>query len=211
MQAILQSTTSECSLAALAMIARAHGSADGVVELRRRFPVAQRGANLAQVVEQARTLGFTSRPLQLEISELRELHLPCILHWDLNHFVVLAKVGRRHVTILDPAVGERRMRFEEVSRHFTGVALELTPTADFQPQRAAPRLRLSQLTGKVRGLPSSLLQIFAVAAALQLFALVAPLFNQLVVDEVITSGETLAGATRFAAGAGRHGGKATGG
>ncbi len=81
------------------------------------------------------------------------------------------------------------MRLEEVSRHFTGVALELTPNVDFQPQPEAPRLRFCQLTGKVRGLPSSLLQILAVAAALQIFALVAPLFSQLVVDEVITSGD----------------------
>lgn len=81
------------------------------------------------------------------------------------------------------------MGLDEVSRHFSGIALELTPNSDFQSQPEAPRLRVSRLTGKVRGLPSSLLQIFAVAAALQLFALVAPLFSQLVVDEVITSGD----------------------
>lgn len=189
MKVILQSTTADCWIVCLAMIAESHGHASALADLRLSRRVGGKGGTLHRLAELAGDLGLTSRPLRLELDELRELRLPCILHWDLNHFVVLAKVGRRYATILDPAVGERRMRLDEVSRHFTGVALELTPNADFQPQPEAPRLRLSQLTGKVRGLPSSLLQIFAVAAALQLFALVAPLFNQLVVDEVITSGD----------------------
>lgn len=171
------------------MIAESYGATTVLDALRRRCPTSQKGSTLSQLGNLAASVGFSTRAIRLELRELRELRLPCILHWDLNHFVVLAKVGRHHATILDPAVGERRMRLEEVSRHFTGVALELIPNADFQPQREAPRLRLPQLTGKVRGLPSSLLQIFAVAAALQLFALVAPLFSQLVVDEVITAGD----------------------
>ena len=189
MKVILQSTTADCWVVCLAMIAESHGHASALAELRSSRRVGGKGGTLHRLAELAGDLGFTSRPLRLDVDELHALRLPCILHWDLNHFVVLAKVARGRATILDPAVGERRMRLEEVSRHFTGVALELTPTADFQPQAEAPRLRLSQLTGKVRALPSSLLQIFAVAAALQLFALVAPLFNQLVVDEVITSGD----------------------
>lgn len=52
---------------------------------------------------------FNSRPLRLELEELAQLQLPCILHWDLNHFVVLKKVGSGSITILDPAVGERKL------------------------------------------------------------------------------------------------------
>lgn len=137
----------------------------------------------------ATAAGFATRALRLELSELNQLSLPCILHWDLNHFVVLAKVGRKTVTILDPAVGERKLSFAEVSRHFTGVALELTPTADFKPQAAAPRLSLRSLTGRVTGLWRSLAQIFAVAAVLELFVIVAPLMQQMVVDDVLTSGD----------------------
>ena len=63
-----------------------------------------------------------SRPLRLEINELAQLQLPCILHWDLNHFVVLKKAGRRSITILDPAVGERRVLLAEVSRYLAPMA-----------------------------------------------------------------------------------------
>ncbi|BCO26313.1 toxin RTX-I translocation ATP-binding protein [Rhodoferax lithotrophicus] len=187
MYPILQSESSECALASLAMVANAHGLQLDLFDLRRRFPVSLKGATLQQLISHAGALNFSSRPLRLEIDELAQLALPCILHWDLNHFVVLKKVGRGHVTLLDPAVGERRLPLAEVSRHFTGVALELTPNAAFQPADQRQRVALSALTGKVRGLKRSLLQIFAVAVVLELFAIAAPLLNQLVVDDAIAT------------------------
>lgn len=190
MKAILQSQAAECSLACLAMIAAAHGRAEGLAELRRRFPVSLKGASLAQLTNHASALGFSSRPVRLDLDELGKLELPCILHWDLKHFVVLRSVRRGWVTVLDPAVGERRLSIDEVSRHFTGVALELTPNANFEPAAPAPRVRLRELTGNVQGLWRALAVIFAVALALQVFAIVAPLFNQMVVDEAISSNDT---------------------
>ncbi len=135
----------------------------------------------------AAALNFSSRPLRLEITELAQLQLPCILHWNLNHFVVLTKVARNHVVILDPAVGERRLKLDEVSRHFTGVALELTPNAEFEATDQRKKVALSALTGKVLGLKRSLFQVFAIALALQLFAIASPLLNQLVVDDAIAT------------------------
>jgi ATP-binding cassette subfamily B protein RaxB len=160
-----------------------------LADLRQRFPQSLKGANLKQLIAYSSALGFSARPLRLDLDELGQLALPCILHWDLNHFVVLHTVGRKQVVVLDPTVGERRLSLAEVSRHFTGVALELTPQASFVPQVQAPRLRLSQLTGKVQGLGRSALQIIAIAVVLELFAIVAPLFNQMVVDDVLTSGD----------------------
>jgi ATP-binding cassette subfamily B protein RaxB len=169
------------------MVANAHGLHVDLSDLRRRFPVSLKGATLQQLIAHASTLNFSNRPLRLELDELSQLQLPCILHWDLNHFVVLKKVTRGHVTILDPAVGESRLLLAEVSRHFTGVALELTPNAEFKPADQHQRVALSALTGKVLGLKRSLLQIFAVAVVLELFALAAPLLNQLVVDDAIAT------------------------
>ena len=186
---VLQTEAAECGLASLATVATAHGLNLDLTDLRPRFPVSLKGANLRQLIAHAAALGFSSRPLRLEIDELEQLATPCILHWDLNHFVVLQKVTRKGAVILDPAVGERKLSFEEIGRHFTGVALELTPNAEFKEQKPAPRVSLSALTGKVSGLKRSLFQIFAVAVVLELFAMVAPLMNQLIVDDVLTSGD----------------------
>lgn len=184
---ILQSESSECALACLVMVANAHRLHLDLAEVRRRFAVSLKGATLQQLINHANQLNFNGRPLRLELEELAQLQVPCILHWDLNHFVVLKKVGRGHVTILDPAVGERKLPLTEVSNHFTGVALELAPNADFKPADERKRVALSALTGKVFGLKRSLLQIFVVAVVLEVFALASPLLNQLVVDDAIAT------------------------
>jgi ATP-binding cassette, subfamily B, bacterial CvaB/MchF/RaxB len=139
-----QAQAAECSLACLVMIASAHGSHFEIADLRRRFPSSLKGVTLSELISQASALQFNCRPLRLEVDELSQLALPCILHWGMSHFVVLKSVSRRNITILDPAVGERQLSYEEVSRHFTGVALELSPAPFFVPERKPPRVRLSQ-------------------------------------------------------------------
>lgn len=187
MTPLLQTEASECSLACLAMVCAAHRLQVDLADLRNRFPVSLKGATLQQLMSYAGALHFSSRPLRLELDELQQLQLPCILHWNLNHFVVLKKVDRKHAVILDPAVGERRLAIGEVSNHFTGVALELTPNAEFTAKDQRKRVAWSALTGKVLGLKRSLLQIFILAFALEVFAIAAPLLNQLVVDEAIAT------------------------
>ncbi|WP_229001930.1 peptidase domain-containing ABC transporter [Xanthomonas oryzae] len=171
------------------MVASAHGMQLDLPELRRRFHLSLKGIRLNQLIEIAQTLGFSTRPLRLEMEQLDQLSLPCILHWDLNHFVVLAKVGKSKATILDPAIGERRLSLGEVSQHFTGVALELTPTAEFKQHKAAPSISARQLTGPIRGLWSALSQIALLSLALQVFVILAPFYTQWVVDQVLVSAD----------------------
>ncbi|WP_367903505.1 peptidase domain-containing ABC transporter [Xanthomonas oryzae pv. oryzicola] len=189
MKAIVQAEASECGLASLAMVASAHGMQLDLPELRRRFHLSLKGIRLNQLIEIAQTLGFSTRPLRLEMEHLGQVALPCILHWDLNHFVVLAKVGKSKATIFDPAIGERRLSLSEVSRHFTGVALELTPTAEFKQHKAAPSISARQLTGPIRGLWSALSQIALLSMALQIFVILAPFYTQWVVDQVLVSAD----------------------
>ncbi|RQP24293.1 peptidase domain-containing ABC transporter [Albitalea terrae] len=187
MKTILQSEANECSLACLAMVASAHGDNGDLGELRRRFSVSLKGSNLRQLIANAEELGFNARPVRVEVNELSQLKMPCILHWDMNHFVVLVAANSRNVTILDPAIGKRRLTLEEFSPHFTGIALELTPTSDFKPRSAPPRVALKSLTGRVLGLRRSLTQILMLACVLELFSLAAPMVNQLIVDDALAS------------------------
>jgi ATP-binding cassette subfamily B protein RaxB len=184
MKTILQSEASECALVSLAMICSAHGLYADLPELRRRFQVSLNGATLEQLIRWATRLGFSTRAVRLEIDELSHLQLPCILHWNLNHMVVLKSVRGGKVTVLDPAIGERKLALKEISAYFTGVALELTPTSEFVAKDERKQISLKTLTGRVVGLKRSLLQIFVVSVVLQLFAVAAPLLNQVVVDEV---------------------------
>ena len=182
---ILQTEAAECGLACLAMIASQHGLQTDLPTLRQRFSLSLKGATMADLVRMADALDLIARPLRAEMAHLRQLSLPCILHWDLNHFVVLKAVGRGSVEIHDPARGARRLSLDEVSRHFTGVVLELTPGATFRPRSERQQVSLAHLLGQVRGLRRSLLQIFALAVALEAFVLLSPFFMQWVVDGVL--------------------------
>ena len=171
------------------MIANAHGQHWHLMDLRHKFPQSQKGANLKQLIDQSLVLGFNARPVRLELEELQQLRMPCILHWDLSHFVVLQKIKGNKITLLDPALGIRVVSRSEVSQHFTGIALELAPQADFKTKPAPKAFPLSMLTGRLQGFGRTALQILSLAFVLELFAIFMPMFNQAVVDDVLTSGD----------------------
>jgi ATP-binding cassette, subfamily B, bacterial CvaB/MchF/RaxB len=190
---LLQTEAAECGLACVAMVAAHHGLRSDLATLRQRFSLSLKGATLGDLVRMAGALQLNARPLRAELEHLPQLELPCILHWDLNHFVVLTAVqgrGARRVAVIhDPARGVRRLPMAEVSRHFTGVALELAPGAGFEPRTERQRVSLRQLLGPVRGLRRSLGQIFVLALVLELFVLLGPFFLQWVVDGALLSGD----------------------
>ncbi|MBY6033142.1 peptidase domain-containing ABC transporter [Marinobacter daepoensis] len=189
MKAILQAESHECGLACLAMVSSAYGLHLDLSTLRRRFSISVKGTSLPQIVHYAQALDFSCRPLRLELDELKQLRRPCILHWSLNHFVVLEKVGAKHVVILDPAVGRKTLKMDEVSRCFTGVAVELSPNSTFQPAQQKPRLRLRDLTGRILGLKRALANILLLALALEVVALLSPQVTQWIVDHALVSAD----------------------
>ena len=184
---IIQTEASECGLACLAMIADYHGHKVDLNSLRRKFSISSKGATLADLIKLGDNLQMSARPLRLELEELNQLKTPCVLHWDLNHFVVLKSVKRDKITIHDPAVGVRTLKLEEVSKHFTGVALELTPTPDFKPKEIKRKTKLSDFWSRITGVNRVLVQIFVLSLLLQIFAIASPFYMQLVVDDVIVS------------------------
>lgn len=186
---ILQTEAAECGLACLAMVSAQLGQRTDLSVLRERFSLSLKGATLADLVRMAGRLHLSARPLRAELSHLARLRLPCVLHWDMNHFVVLVSVRRGVVTVHDPARGVRHLPLAEVSRHFTGIALELAPGPGFKPSDRRRAVSLRALLGPVSGLKRSLAQIFVVAVALEAFMLLAPFFLQWVVDGALVSAD----------------------
>ena len=186
---LLQTEAAECGLACLSMVASYWGHQADISSMRRRFSVSLKGVTLKGLMAMAQGLALHTRPLKLDMQHLPELKLPAILHWDLNHFVVLKSVSGSHVVIHDPAVGERRLPLAEVAKHFTGVALELTPTADFKKVEEKQQFSLLSLMGRVVGLKRGLLQLLVLGLALQVCALVAPFYMQWLVDEALLAAD----------------------
>ena len=127
---IVQAEASECGLACMAMIQSYHGYDTDLASLRRRFAISSHGITLKALMDIAAKIELTPRALKAEPEDLDQIELPCILHWGLNHFVVLKKITKAHYVIHDPAIGERKLGADEFDKEFTGVLLELTPTRE---------------------------------------------------------------------------------
>ena len=186
---LLQTEEAECGLACLAMVATHHGLKTDLPTLRKRFSLSLKGATMMDLTRMAGQLQLMPRALRAELEHLPQLQLPCVLHWDLNHFVVLVALRGGKAVLHDPARGIRRLSMAEVSKHFTGVVLELAPTPEFQPRVERQSVTVRQLLGRVSGLKRSLFQILALALALEVFMLLSPFFMQWVVDSVLVSAD----------------------
>lgn len=186
---MLQTEAAECGLACLCMVASFWGHKTDIASMRRRFSVSLKGVTLKGLMAMAQGLSLQTRPLKLDMEHLPDLKLPCVLHWDMNHFVVLKSVSATHAVIHDPAVGERRLPLSEIAKHFTGVALELTPTAEFKKKIEVQDYSLLSLMGRVVGLKRGLTQLLMLGLALQVCALVAPFYMQWLVDEALLAAD----------------------
>ena len=182
---VLQSEAAECGLACMTMIAQYYSDKRDLNALRQTVSVSLRGTTLKDVMRIASDLGFQTRAIKIEMEHLAQLSCPAILHWNMNHFVVLTKVKGKTLTIHDPALGERKLTYSEASKYITGIALEVTPSDTFSPKKSAPRLGLSQFFTRTTGFKRNLLTLFALSIVLQLFALASPYYMQIVVDDVL--------------------------
>lgn len=184
---ILQTEMTECGLACLAMVSRYHGHDVDLNSLREKYLLSMRGTSLKQIIKIAGELTLSPRALKVDLDQLHKLALPAILHWDLNHFVVLTRVRKDRVEIIDPGIGRRSLKLTKLSDHFTGIALELSPAADFQPVTDRIRPKLSDLWSSLVGAKRAVAQTLALSIALLATLLVAPFLFQLIVDAVLPS------------------------
>ncbi len=184
---VRQTEAAECGLACIAMIAGHHGHRIDLAALRRNYNISLKGMTLHDVVRVASQLQLSTRALRAEMSHLKQLRLPCILHWDHSHFVVLTRVGVRSVIIHDPASGLRKIPLEEVSRCFTGVALEAWATEGFEHKTERARIRVFDLLRRTKGFAPAALQILAMSLFLELIVIAMPIAFQLVLDDVIVA------------------------
>ncbi|MEU4769248.1 peptidase domain-containing ABC transporter [Actinosynnema sp. NPDC023794] len=185
-----QTEATDCGLAALAMVLRWHGTEVTLQGLREKFPISVRGTTIADLVAMGSALDMAPRAVKAELEQLRQLAVPCILHWDMNHFVVLESADRRYAHVVDPASGPRRVPLSDVSKHFTGVALELQAPASWQPLPTQTRFGFRALLSPLRAIRGVMLAVFLSACLVEAAALVAPFYLQTVIDRAVRIGDT---------------------
>jgi NHLM bacteriocin system ABC transporter peptidase/ATP-binding protein len=181
---VLQMEAVECGAAALAMVLAHYGAWIPLEQLRVACGVSRDGSKASNIVRAARTLGLAAKGFRKEPSTLHELPMPCIIHWNFNHFVVLEGIDGDRVSINDPAIGRRQLDMSELDLAFTGVALAMEPTEAFRKIGSKPkglRLLLRELRSS-RG-PAAL--VIAVSLALIIPGIVIPGFSKIFVDEIL--------------------------
>lgn len=182
---ILQSEAPECGIACVAMVASYHGFRTDLSAMRLRLAPSMKGVTLKHIAAIAETMKLAARGVQAPLTALGQLRLPAILHWDMNHFVVLTKVAGNRITVHDPAQGKRVLSLEQASRHYTGVAMELTPAAGFVQRDEREKVRAWQLLQTASGMKGAIAQVLLLSLVLEVFAIASPFFVQLVVDRVV--------------------------
>lgn len=184
---ILQTEASECGLACVAMLLAKHGTVTDVATLRGRHGAVPQGMTLLDLARVANAEQLTTRAVRAELDELQQLRLPAILHWNMAHFVVLCEIRGGKYYVIDPAHGERVFSRQEMSRDFTGVAMEAWPANNFVAKQEAQSVSLKALVGRVSGLWPTLWRVLAVSLTLEVVGLIFPLFMQWVVDNVVVT------------------------
>lgn len=186
---VLQTEAAECGLACLAMIAGRYGHRVDLAALRQRFSLSVRGTNLRDLVRTASQLRLATRAVRAELPHLRRVRLPCVLHWDHKHFVVLSRIGRHHATILDPAVGRRSVALSELDKRFTGIVLEAWPTDGFERKVERARVKIWGLLRRSDGFAAAAGRILTMSLVVEALALLTPIGFQLVLDDVVVSND----------------------
>jgi len=166
------------------MISAAHGGAVELRVLRNRFRLTSRGATLADIVRLAAGLDMAARPISLDLPALARVELPCVLHWEFNHFVTLVQVRGNTVVIHDPAIGRRVVGREELSRAFTGVAIEILPTTRFLPSKVTRPISFGRLIGDKSVYFRPLMHAVLLSAGIQALVIVLPMGLQIALDRV---------------------------
>lgn len=186
---ILQTEAAECGLACIAMVAGWHGHHADLFALRSRGGISSRGATLSTLYTVAGEVGLAGRALSLELEELSDLRLPCILHWSFSHFVVLVSLSGDRAVIHDPARGRLSVSRKTLSKNFTGAALELWPGRGFCRKKKLTRVRPAELMSSIGGFGTALAKIFCLSAMIESISLLLPVGTQIALDHVVPASD----------------------
>lgn len=185
-----QQSTSDCGAACLVMVGRYWGKHFSVNRLRDIANVDRNGASLRGLAAGAESIGFTTRPVKASLNKLAEQNLPAIVHWEGKHYIVVYEVTRDRVIVADPAIGQRSLTHPQFKAGWTGYTLLLQPTALLKdaPEASTPFWQFFTL---IKPHQLVLLEVLIASILIQIFALITPLFTQLLLDRVVVQRSNL--------------------
>lgn len=186
---VFQMEATECGAASLAMIFAYYGKYIPLEQMRVETGVSRDGCNAANIMRAARRFGLDCHGYRKEIGALKTIKTPCIIHWNFNHFVVYEGIRGKDVFINDPAIGRRKLTWEELDDCFTGVVLTFEKTPAFKTEKKKTGI-LGFMGRYLKGQYGVLFKLFYIGLLLVFPGLVLPILSQMFLDDVLVKGYT---------------------
>ena len=183
---IMQMEALECGAACLAMVAAYYGKWVPLEQVRRDCGISRDGSNARNVLVAARSYGFAAKGYRYEPDSLRtDGQFPCIIHWNMEHFVVLNGFTKDKAVLNDPARGLVSVSMEEFDRSFTGICLILEPGADFTPG-GKPKSVLEFARHRLKGAGPAIAFVVLCTIIGSLLGIIQPAFSRIFYDRLLT-------------------------
>lgn len=174
----------ECGAAALRIVLAHYGRWVPLEELRIECDVSRDGTKASNIVRAARKYGMNAKGFSKTPNTIRQLHMPVVIHWNFNHFLVLEGFKKNRAYLSDPAHGRYAVTLQEFDDAFTGVALAMEPGPEFEKGRETHSL-LRSLLPRIRGSESALTFIVLASLGLVIPGLAIPTFTTVFIDQYL--------------------------
>lgn len=186
---VFQMEATECGAASLAMIFGYYGKFLPLEQMRIETGVSRDGCNAGNIMRAAKRYGLECKGFRKEPDALKKIATPCIIHWNFNHFVVFEGFKGDHAYINDPAVGRRKLTFDELDEAFTGVVLTFKLTPAFEKEKKK-NTSFSMMLSRLKGQYGVLFKLFYIGLLLVFPGLILPVLSQMFIDDILVRGYT---------------------
>lgn len=182
---IMQMEALECGAASLAMVLAYHKKWVPLEQVRADCGVSRDGSNAKNMLRAARNYGMVAKGYRFGLSDIKKAKFPCIIHWNLNHFVVLCGFGKTKAYINDPARGGIAVSMEEFDKSFTGICLQFEPSPDFEPG-GKPRSVVGFAAARLKGTLVPFLFVVITGILSSILGVLSPVFSRVFMDRILT-------------------------
>ena len=183
---IMQMEALECGAACLAMVAAYYGKWVPLEQVRVDCGVSRDGSNARNVLVAARSYGLLAKGYRYEPESLRANgKFPCIIHWNMEHFVVLNGFKKDKAVLNDPARGTVSVSMEEFDRSFTGICLMMEPGPEFLPE-GKPKSVLAFAKARLKGAGPAVVFVVLCTIISSLLGVIQPGFSRIFYDRLLT-------------------------
>ncbi len=186
---VFQMEATECGAASLLMILKYYGKSLPLEEVRIDCGVSRDGCNAKNILRGARKHGLKAKGFRKGLDALRDSSGPSIIHWNFNHFVVYEGYKKGHMYINDPAMGRRKMTYEEMNENFTGIVLEFEKDVSFETSKEKETL-FYYLNKRLGTEKVSVLYMLLIGLCLVLPGLIIPVFSKVFIDDILLGGNS---------------------